>query len=200
MLNLDPFSKASLASIRMTTAASQKKFPVMEKATTLPVDRILMLHMMETVENPIKMENLVATRVITAETVLAAGRVTTVEMVQVEAEATNNSSHKKIPAIFAGIFLCFLAILIIITFATFTTLIITVTGQTGICSHGGGVTGSARGAPMIDAGAFLVNTRLRVSYIKTRGKPRSGVMAILTVHSKRPHMESRIFMAGYTLR
>ena len=89
--------------------------------------------------------------------------------------------------------------LIIITFATFTPLVITVTGQAGKRSHGGGVTGSARGAPMIDAGAFLVNARLWVRNVKPCRNPCRGVMTILTVHSKRPNVETRIFMAGYTL-
>jgi len=62
------------------------------------------------------------------------------------------------------------------------------------------MTGAASGTTVVDACPFFINARLRMRKSIARRAPNRCVVAILAGRSKCAQVESRVSMAGYTLR
>lgn len=97
-------------------------------------------------------------------------RAATVEMVTEGAEAT--SSFKNPREIRGDFFILVQKLIVaIFMFFAFTTLVITVTGQTGVVPHRGGMAGATGGITMIGASPFFVHAWLGVRDVKAGRDP-----------------------------
>lgn len=94
-------------------------------------------------------------------------------MVEAATEGAEATSSFKNPREFRGDFFILVQKLIvaIFMFFAFTTLVITVTGQTGVNPHRGGMAGATGGITMIGASPFFVHAWLGVRDVKAGRDP-----------------------------
>ena len=81
----------------------------------------------------------------------------------------------------------------------FTTLIVAVTSQAGKFSNRRWMTGAATCSSMIDAGPFLLDTRLWMGQIERGGNPGIGRVTTLATGTESVKMEARVSVTGHTL-